>query len=175
MDVPPSAIRRSHHADDVQFQLVVKNVRKFLPATGKIKALAFCSSRAHARFMNRKFNELGLPSICLLGEDSTDAREVAIKRLEDENDSLRVICSVDVFGEGVDIPQVSHVLLLRPTQSFPVFLQQLGRGLRPVPGVNFRAIMVQVFSPKLVQGFSAKVVHEFSPKVVHAFSAERVH
>ena len=53
--------------------------------------------------------------------------------LQDESDDLQIICSVDVFGEGVDIPSVSHVLFLRPTQSFTVFLQQLGRGLRIVP------------------------------------------
>jgi len=127
--------------DDTRAELVVNNVRKFLPATGKIKALAFCSSKAHAQFMNRKFNELNLPSVCLLGEDSPDVREEAIKRLEDENDSLRVICSVEVFGEGVDIPQVSHVLFLRPTQSFTVFLQQLGRGLRPVPEKDYLVVL----------------------------------
>jgi superfamily II DNA or RNA helicase/predicted house-cleaning noncanonical NTP pyrophosphatase (MazG superfamily) len=120
-------------SDDTRAQLVVRNLKLFYPSTGKIKALAFCSSKNHARFMSCAFNRLGLPSLCLLGEDAAEAREKAVKRLQDEADELQVICSVDVFGEGVDIPSVSHVLFLRPTQSFTVFLQQLGRGLRTAP------------------------------------------
>ena len=120
-------------SNDTRAQLVVRNLKLFYPSTGKIKALAFCSSKNHARFMSHAFNQLGVPSLCLLGEDPAEAREKAVQRLQDEEDELQVICSVDVFGEGVDIPSVSHVLFLRPTQSFTVFLQQLGRGLRTVP------------------------------------------
>ncbi|HEC62509.1 MAG TPA: restriction endonuclease subunit R [bacterium] len=118
---------------DTRAQLVVNNLKKFFPSSGKVKALAFCASKAHARYMNKSFNRLGVPSVCLLGEDSVEMRERAMRRLQDESDELQIICSVDVFGEGVDIPSVSHVLFLRPTQSFTVFLQQLGRGLRMVP------------------------------------------
>jgi len=64
-----------------------------------------------------------------------------MNRLQDESDNLQIICSVDVFGEGVDIPSVSHVLLLRPTQSFTVFLQQLGRGLRIVPEKEYLVVL----------------------------------
>ncbi len=118
---------------DTRARLVVNNLKKFFPSTGKIKSLAFCASKAHARFMDKSFNRLGMSSLCLLGEDSVEKRERAMHRLQDESDDLQIICSVDVFGEGVDIPAVSHVLFLRPTQSFAVFLQQLGRGLRMVP------------------------------------------
>ncbi len=126
---------------DTRAELVFNNLRKFLPSTGKVKALAFCSSRSHADFMNRKFNDLGrqygMGSLSLLGDSSIVERDEAMKRLQDENDPLQIICSVDIFGEGVDIPAVSHVLFLRPTQSFTVFLQQLGRGLRHVPEKDF--------------------------------------
>lgn len=126
---------------DTRAELVFNNLRKFLPSTGKVKALAFCSSRSHAEFMNRKFNDLGrsygMGSLSLLGDSSIVERDEAMKRLQDENDPLQIICSVDIFGEGVDIPAVSHVLFLRPTQSFTVFLQQLGRGLRHVPEKDF--------------------------------------
>ena len=126
---------------DTRAELVFKNLVKFLPATGKIKALAFCSSRSHAEYMNRKFNDLGkaagMASCYLLGESSQEERDSAMRRLQDEKDPLQVICSVDIFGEGIDIPAVSHVLFLRPTQSFTVFLQQLGRGLRHLPEKDY--------------------------------------
>ena len=116
--------------NDTRAEFVFNNLQKFLPSTGKIKALAFCSSKNHAEYMNRKFNELGtsigMRSICLLGQDSIEDRERAMQQLQDEKDNLQIICSVDIFGEGVDIPAVSHVLFLRPTQSFTVFIQQLG-------------------------------------------------
>ena len=126
---------------DTRAELIFNNLCKFLPSTGKVKALAFCSSKKHAEYMNRKFNELGkaagIESICLLGESSIEERERAACRLQDEKDRLQIICSVDIFGEGVDIPAVSHVLFLRPTQSFTVFIQQLGRGLRQMPEKDY--------------------------------------
>jgi superfamily II DNA or RNA helicase/predicted house-cleaning noncanonical NTP pyrophosphatase (MazG superfamily) len=126
---------------DTRAALVFNNLCKFLPSTGKIKALVFCSSRNHAEYMNRKFNKLGksarIRSVCLLGHDGIKEREQAIRQLQDEKDDLQIICSVDIFGEGVDIPAVSHVLFLRPTQSFTVFIQQLGRGLRQLPEKDF--------------------------------------
>ena len=115
----------------------MKNLQKFLPATGKIKALAFCATKGHAQFMAKEFIRHGLPAVCLLGESSENARSDAIRRLQDEDDPLQIICSVDILAEGVDIPAVSHVLMLRPTMSFTVFLQQLGRGLRQVPGKEY--------------------------------------
>ena len=128
-------------SNDTRAELIFNNLLKFLPSTGKMKALAFCASKNHAEYMNKKFNELGaskgITSLCLLGKDSIASREIAIQQLQDENDALQIICSVDVFGEGVDIPAVSHVLFLRPTQSFTVFLQQLGRGLRQIADKDY--------------------------------------
>jgi superfamily II DNA or RNA helicase/HKD family nuclease len=126
---------------DTRAELIFKNLRKFLPSTGKVKALAFCSSKNHAEYMNRRFNELGKPhgirSLCLLGQHSTEDRKHAMQQLQDEKENLQIICSVDIFGEGIDIPAVSHVLFLRPTQSFTVFIQQLGRGLRQLPEKDY--------------------------------------
>jgi superfamily II DNA or RNA helicase len=126
---------------DTRAELIVRNLRKFLPATGKIKALAFCATKGHARFMAKQLGRCGFPAECLLGESSEDARSDAIRRLQDEDDPLQVICSVDIFAEGVDIPAVSHVLMLRPTMSFTVFLQQLGRGLRKVPDKEYLVVL----------------------------------
>jgi superfamily II DNA or RNA helicase/predicted house-cleaning noncanonical NTP pyrophosphatase (MazG superfamily)/HKD family nuclease/SOS-response transcriptional repressor LexA len=126
---------------DTRAELIVRNLEKFLPATGKIKALAFCATKGHARFMAKQLGRCGFPAECLLGESSEDARSDAIRRLQDEDDPLQVICSVDIFAEGVDIPAVSHVLMLRPTMSFTVFLQQLGRGLRKVPDKEYLVVL----------------------------------
>ncbi|MFC1857514.1 DEAD/DEAH box helicase family protein [Thermodesulfobacteriota bacterium] len=124
--------------DDTRTEIIARNLKKFLPAKGKIKALAFCSSIAHARYTARHLTQdHGIESVALVGLSSETERQEAIDRLRSENDPLEVICSVDIFNEGIDIPEVTHVLFLRPTQSFTIFLQQLGRGLRKVPGKDF--------------------------------------
>jgi superfamily II DNA or RNA helicase/predicted house-cleaning noncanonical NTP pyrophosphatase (MazG superfamily)/HKD family nuclease len=123
---------------DTRTAVVARNLKRFLPATGKIKALAFCSSVNHARYTAKHLSlDFGIPSVTLMSLSTEAERRNAIERLESELDPLEVICSVDIFNEGVDIPNVSHVLFLRPTQSFTIFLQQLGRGLRLSPGKEF--------------------------------------
>jgi len=114
-----------------RIEIVAHNLQKYLPSWGKIKAIAFCSSIAHADYTARQLSEKHqIPAIALTGSHSNQERTVAIRRLQNEQDNLQIICTVDIFNEGIDIPELSHVLLLRPTQSFTVFLQQLGRGLR---------------------------------------------
>ena len=93
-----------------------------------MRALGFCVSKQHAHFMAERFTAAGLPSIALTGEDRPDDRS---RRLDDlQAGRLRCIFSVEVLGEGVDVPDVDVLLLLRPTASATVFAQQLGRGLR---------------------------------------------
>jgi superfamily II DNA or RNA helicase len=129
-------------SSDTRTAIVATNIRKYLPSTGKIKALAFCSSVAHARYTaNRLTMDHGIEALSLSGIDSGGERAAALARLEDENDPLRVLCTVNIFNEGVDIPALSHVLLLRPTQSFTVFIQQLGRGLRKAPGKDYLVVI----------------------------------
>jgi len=123
---------------DRRTDVVARNLKKFLPSHGKIKALAFCSSINHAAYTARHLSDdFGIEAIALSGMSDEEERQRAIRRLESESDPLQVICSVDIFNEGLDIPNVTHVLFLRPTQSFTVFLQQLGRGLRNSPGKEF--------------------------------------
>ncbi len=89
------------------------------------KALAFCNTVAHARYTAEHLKrDHGISAVALTGESGDDYRAKVIGRLRDENDPLEVICTVDIFNEGVDIPEVTHVLFLRPTQSFTVFLQR---------------------------------------------------
>jgi len=124
--------------NDTRTEIISRNLLKYLPSSGKIKALAFCSSIAHAIYTARKLNDNhGIESISLTGETPENERQQMISRLRNEKDPLRVICCVDIFNEGIDIPELTHVLFLRPTMSFTVFLQQLGRGLRLFPGKNF--------------------------------------
>ncbi len=129
-------------SSDTRAEIIINNLKAYLPAFGsKIRALAFCSNKGHARYMTEAFKRAGLTAECLLGESSEAEREKTISRLQSENDALQIICSVDILGEGIDIPAVSHVLLLRPTESPTVVLQQLGRGLRVVPGKDFLVVL----------------------------------
>lgn len=95
-----------------------------------LKCLGFCVDRDHARYMSEEFNKKGIVSVSLTGNDDVNTRDLYTRRLEDNDNPLQVIFTVDIFNEGVDIPSVNMVLLLRPTNSPIVFIQQLGRGLR---------------------------------------------
>ncbi|MCG3659628.1 DEAD/DEAH box helicase [Aliarcobacter butzleri] len=107
----------------------------------KRKVLGFCVSKEHCNFMSEEFNKKGINSITLTSEDSISKREESIKRLENENDNLEVIFTVDIFNEGIDIPSINMVLFLRPTNSPIVFVQQLGRGLRKYKNKEFLTVL----------------------------------
>ena len=108
--------------------LVVSSLLKYVTDIDEVKGLGFCVSIQHAEFMCRYFNEHGIPSIFLTGKSSDEERRSAKGRLV--NGEIRFIFVVDIYNEGVDIPEVNTVLFLRPTESLTIFLQQLGRGLR---------------------------------------------
>jgi len=107
----------------------------------KRKVLGFCVSKEHAKFMSEQFNKKGISSTHLTSIDNILHREKIIERLEDEKDSLEVVFSVDIFNEGLDIPSINTVLMLRPTNSPIVFTQQLGRGLRKAKGKDFLTLL----------------------------------
>lgn len=107
----------------------------------KRKVLGFCVSKEHCNFMSEEFNKKGINSITLTSEDSIIKREEYIQKLENENDSLEVIFTVDIFNEGIDIPSINMVLFLRPTNSPIVFVQQLGRGLRKYKNKEFLTVL----------------------------------
>ena len=106
-----------------------------------LKSIGFCATIDHAEYMSQEFNKRGIESLCLTGCDSSERRSEVIKRLEDDNDPLKVIFTVDIFNEGVDIPAVNHVMMLRPTNSPIVFIQQLGRGLRKHKNKEFLTVL----------------------------------
>ena len=99
----------------------------------RVKGLIFVSSIAEGKELSMQFNAKGFNTLFLDGSSSQDYREECIKRLEQNNidgTQLDYIFTVDIFNEGVDIPSVNQIILLRPTQSAIIFIQQLGRGLR---------------------------------------------
>lgn len=107
----------------------------------KRKCLGFCVTVEHANYMAEEFNKRGYKSISLSGNDLVKERAEYIKRLEDDHDELEFIFTVDIFNEGVDIPSVNSVLMLRPTNSPIVFIQQLGRGLRKHQDKSFLTVL----------------------------------
>ncbi|MFE1412912.1 DUF3427 domain-containing protein [Streptomyces sp. NPDC058746] len=118
--------------NDARARLVVKAVRDKVTDPGSMRALGFCVTVAHAQFMAHFFQRAGLNATWLSGDSRQDERKSALDRLR--RGELQVIFSVDLFNEGLDIPDVDTLLLLRPTSSATVFLQQLGRGLRRTEG-----------------------------------------
>lgn len=116
----------------VRARAVMYAIEKYVADLNSLKGLAFCVSVAHANFMAEFFSRSGLPAIALSGADSQDARTAAVQKLS--GGQLKIICSCDVFNEGVDIPDANAILLLRPTQSPVIFQQQIGRGLRLAKG-----------------------------------------
>lgn len=121
-------LSRIYTGNDARVRLVLKEVARVVGDPTRMRALGFCVSVEHARFMARRFIEAGIPSEAITGASSRDERRGAIRRLE--SGALACLFTVDLFNEGVDIPSVDTVLFLRPTESATVFLQQLGRGLR---------------------------------------------
>ena len=117
---------------------IIKNYKKY----DSKKALGFCCSRKHAEAMAHYFNGEGIPSIAVYsgsqGENSID-RDAAIEALNCGR--INVVFSVDMFNEGVDIPDVDMVMFLRPTESPTIFLQQLGRGLRIAPNKEYLNVL----------------------------------
>ncbi len=109
----------------------------------RVKGLMFCSRREVGIELSRKFNARGLRTVFLSGENTQEEREEAIDRLTNDEraDQLDYILTVDIFNEGVDIPEINQVIMLRPTQSPIVFVQQLGRGLRKKEGKEYVVIL----------------------------------
>lgn len=107
----------------------------------KRKGLGFCASIEHAIYMNEEFNKKGIPSRVLTGSNTVNERKEVMKYLEDEEHELEMIFTVDVFNEGIDIPSINLVLMLRPTESPIIFVQQLGRGLRKYEGKEYLTVL----------------------------------
>lgn len=118
--------------NDARARIILRALNDKVTDPQKMRALGFCVSKAHATYMARVFTDAGLSSVAI--DADTPERERLDVRARLTSGELRCVFSVDLFNEGLDVPVVDTVLLLRPTESATVFLQQLGRGLRHAPG-----------------------------------------
>ncbi|MBT1002218.1 DUF3427 domain-containing protein [Paenarthrobacter sp. DKR-5] len=119
---------RLYTGNDARAAKVIRELRDKVTSTEHMRAIGFCVSVQHARYMAEVFNRAGIVSVAVDGGTDDAERALALARLR--NKEINCIFAVDLFNEGLDLPQVDTILLLRPTQSATVFLQQLGRGLR---------------------------------------------
>ncbi len=125
--------------DHVRARRILDAVGEWVLDPQKMRALGFCVGIKHTEFMAKQFNSANLPAVALHKSHSPAERLDAIERLR--RGELRAIFTVDIFNEGVDIPEVDTLLLLRPTESATIFLQQLGRGLRWAEGKSVLTVL----------------------------------
>lgn len=131
-------LNQTYIGNERRYELIYKNYCKY----GSKRALGFCCSKEHAKDMAKEFCRRGIPSVAVYSDahgEYTEDRGIAIQKLM--QGEIRVIFSVDMFNEGVDIPAVDMVMFLRPTESPIVFLQQLGRGLRKSMGKEYLNVL----------------------------------
>lgn len=124
---------------DVWARQVLKQCAEYLGPLNGVRALGFCVSVEHARYMARIFSEHGVAARSVDGSTPTAEREGALRALA--NGTVNVVFSVDLFNEGVDVPAVDTLLMLRPTDSPVLFVQQLGRGLRKAEGKSLCTVL----------------------------------
>lgn len=117
---------------DDRINHILSALNKYQYSGDKVRGLVFVSRVDEAKLLSEKFNNLGYRTIALSGSDSDDTRRKYMDRLELKEcpEAIDYIFTVDIFNEGIDIPKVNQVVMLRPTESAIVFIQQLGRGLR---------------------------------------------
>jgi superfamily II DNA or RNA helicase len=114
--------------NDARVALVLEQMNHYVDDLNEMKAIGFCVSIEHAEYMAKKFNLAGIPSSAVTSKVTSEERKNTLASFR--NGSIKAIFAVDIFNEGVDIPDINTLLMLRPTESATVFIQQLGRGLR---------------------------------------------
>ena len=128
---------------DERVKHIIKQINFYGYSGNRVKGLIFCSRKQEAEDLSKKFNQAGFRTVHLSGADSQEQREDAVDRLVSDTraDYLQYIFTVDIFNEGVDVPEINQVIMLRPTQSPIVFIQQLGRGLRKYQDKEYVVIL----------------------------------
>ena len=127
---------------DKRVKHIIEKLNYYGYSGDRVKGLVFCSSKREAQILSDAFNSRGFRTTSLTGEDGQEKREKEIEKLiADSGDILDYIFTVDIFNEGIDIPEVNQVVMLRPTQSVIIFIQQLGRGLRKNKDKDFVVII----------------------------------
>lgn len=134
-----SELSRIYTGNDLRAQMIIKVLDKYITDMDEVIGLGFCVSQEHAKYMASFFNNNNIPSIYLTAESDDETRNEAKRRLV--RGDYRFIFVVDLYNEGVDIPEVNTILFLRPTESLTIFLQQLGRGLRLFEGKDCLTVL----------------------------------
>lgn len=124
--------------DDYRISNIINNLDKYVKDKNSVTCLGFCVSIEHAKYMHEKFSKIGLKSNYLVSENSQNRNEIIHHFKTNEINYLFV---VDIFNEGIDIPEIDTILFLRPTESLTIFLQQLGRGLRLKDGKDILTVL----------------------------------
>lgn len=134
-------LSRIYTQNDFRTGLILKKMQEYIGDSRlhKVRALCFCVDKEHAKFMNAKFTLAGLKTDVLTSDDNNQHRRIVKQRLQ--SGAINYLFVVDLFNEGVDIPEIDTVLFLRPTESATVFLQQFGRGLRLHKGKDHLTVL----------------------------------
>jgi superfamily II DNA or RNA helicase len=122
-----------------RIDVIIQALSRYQPDLSNTRAVGFCASVRHAKYMSEHFNRAGIKSATLTGETHRDVRRERLLDFREGN--LKFLFTVDVLSEGVDVPEINLVMFLRPTESLTVFLQQLGRGLRHASGKDCLTVL----------------------------------
>ncbi len=148
--------------NDTRICLILDKVCEYVADPMQARGLGFCVSKRHAAYMAMQFNNAGLPSLNLDADTPRAERDSARQSLSSGH--LNFLFTVDLFNEGVDIPEIDLVLFLRPTESLTVFLQQLGRGLRKSSGKECLTVLDFVGRAHTRYSFSEKFAALLKPR-----------
>ena len=133
------ALSSLYTSTDAWARTVIHELMRHADDPDTMRCLGFCVSVAHARYMAERFRHHGIEAVAVTGDTPEPERRQALADLAAGR--VRVVFSVDLFNEGVDVPAIDTVLMLRPTESPTLFLQQLGRGLRRADGKGFCTVL----------------------------------
>lgn len=125
-------------ANDIRVGDIIKNLRSYTKDFKEVRAIGFCASIQHAKYMQQNFDKIDLKSAVLTSENAKDRVDI-IHQFKSK--AINYLFVVDIFNEGIDIPEIDTVLFLRPTESLTIFLQQLGRGLRLHEGKDVLTVL----------------------------------
>jgi superfamily II DNA or RNA helicase len=148
-----SELTSMYTKNDVRVGEIIRQLDKYTNDINDVRAIGFCVTIEHATFMAEKFNLAGLKSACLTAKNTNERDRI---REEFKKKEFNYLFVVDIFNEGVDIPEIDTVLFLRPTESLTVFLQQLGRGLRLAEGKDCLTVLDFVGNSRPEYDFESK-------------------
>ncbi|MBS1644079.1 MAG: DUF3427 domain-containing protein [Bacteroidetes bacterium] len=149
----PGELTRLYTQNDLRVRHILNNIARYLNDINQVRALCFCVTQEHAQYMAEKFTLAGLRADYLVSSRNNERDELRRRFRQKEINYLFV---VDIFNEGIDIPEIDTVLFLRPTESLTVFLQQLGRGLRLSEGKDCLTVLDFVGNSRPEYDFEGK-------------------